>query len=274
MAMSPDLTAIRRILNQDPVWAAYAIADLQPSFAPYCHWATGDSAESEGAESEGAEGEGVVLLFTALDLPLLLTVGAADAVGTALAKLPLPPKVYISTRKEHFGRLAEHYSFSQPLAGTVVNAMYRMAWQRPDQFAASTQVSRLGPADGPRIQALYAFGGPYTPDAFDPYQLADGTFFGINGADGALVAVGGTHIVDWQAGIAAIGNMYTQPAQRGQGHARAVLGAIVATLQARGVTNIVLNVNQENQTARRLYEQYGFAIHCPFLEGVGIKHNL
>ena len=264
MASSPDLAQIRRILNQDPVWAAYAIADLQPGFAPYCHWARGAS----------ADGEGVVLLFTALDLPLLLTIGAGAAVGEALTKLPLPPKVYISTRKEHFGQLAEHYSFSEPLAGTVVNAMYRMGWQQADHFAASEQAIRLGPADAPRIQALYTFGGPYTPDAFDPYQLDDGIFFGINGEDGTLVAVGGTHIVDWQGGIAAIGNMYTHPAHRGQGHARAVLGAIVATLQTGGISNIVLNVNQENQTARRLYEQYGFAIHCPFLEGVGIKRTL
>lgn len=259
--LSPTLDQIRRVLDQDPVWAAYAIADLQPAFAPYCQWRV--------AESDA--GAGLALLFTALDLPLILTVGPATAVDSALRNLTLPPKVYISAREEHLASLETAYDFHQSDQGAEVVAMYRMVLQQAGQTMDDGEAEPLGPADGDRIRALYQCGGPYTPDAFDPYQLADGTFFGITAEGGALVAVGGTHIVDWQAGIAAIGNMYTHPGYRGRGYARRVLGAIVKNLQQRGVTQLILNVNRQNQTAQRLYQQYGFMIHCPFLEGMGIR---
>ncbi|MCE7989807.1 MAG: GNAT family N-acetyltransferase [Caldilinea sp. CFX5] len=48
--------------------------------------------------------------------------------------------------------------------------------------------------------------------------------------------------------------MYTHPARRGKGYARALLSAIVTELQTRIVTTIVLNVDERNATARRLYE--------------------
>lgn len=258
--LAPTLDQIRHVLAQDPVWAAYAIADLQPTFAPYCQWRVAESDASAG----------LALLFTALDLPLILTVGPAAAVASALRTLTLPPKVYISVREEHLPLLESYYDFHQSDQGAEVVAMYRMVLQQAGQTMDDGEAEPLGPADGDRIRALYQGGGPYTPDAFDPYQLADGAFFGITEGE-VLVAVGGTHIVDWQAGIAAIGNMYTHPGYRGRGYARRVLGAIVQNLQQRGVTQLILNVNQQNRAAQRLYQQYGFVIHCPFLEGMGVR---
>jgi predicted GNAT family acetyltransferase len=73
--------------------------------------------------------------------------------------------------------------------------------------------------------------------------------------------------------MGAIGNMYTHPAQRGKGYARAVLSAIVTELQTRNVTTIVLNVDERNATARRLYEQLGFTIYCSFIEAEGTKKS-
>ncbi|HAJ37690.1 MAG TPA: hypothetical protein DCL15_18635, partial [Chloroflexi bacterium] len=55
---------------------------------------------------------------------------------------------------------------------------------------------------------------------------------------------------------------------RGRGLASAVLAAIVDSLQAEGVSTIVLNVDQRNDGARRIYERFGFVVHCPFIEGV------
>jgi ribosomal protein S18 acetylase RimI-like enzyme len=125
----------------------------------------------------------------------------------------------------------------------------------------------LGPEAADGIAALCAQGGPFTPDAFAPAQLADGVFFGVAAEDGGLLAVGGTHIVDRTSGVAAIGNMYTHPAARGRGHAGAILAALVATLRAEGISTIVLNVDRRNATAIRLYERHGFTVHCFFVEG-------
>jgi ribosomal protein S18 acetylase RimI-like enzyme len=97
------------------------------------------------------------------------------------------------------------------------------------------------------VTALFAHGGAFTPDAFAAHQVESGVFYGVEDATGALAAVGGTHIVDYtRAQLAAIGNMYTRPDCRGRGFASAVLGAIVASLQADGVTTIVLNVDHRN----------------------------
>ena len=132
-------------------------------------------------------------------------------------------------------------------------------------------VTRLVGADAPRVQALYAHGGPFTPDAFMPDQVAQGVFFGVEDSAGELLAVGGTHLWDPDERIAAIGNMYTHPAHRGRGLAAQVLAAIVQTLLAAGVTTIVLNVNQQNLVAQQLYTRFGFATHCPFIEGIAVR---
>ena len=105
------------------------------------------------------------------------------------------------------------------------------------------------------LNALYACGGPFAPDAFEGYQLDNGVFFGVEGENGELIAAGGTHIVDWTYGIGAIGNMYTRPDQRGNGYAAAVLQGIVLALREGDVGNIVLNVDQRNVGAKRFVRE-------------------
>jgi ribosomal protein S18 acetylase RimI-like enzyme len=34
----------------------------------------------------------------------------------------------------------------------------------------------------------------------------------------------------------------------------------------------VLNVDHRNTGARRLYEQHGFTVHCPYIEGIATAH--
>jgi hypothetical protein len=58
---------LRRLLNQDRLWAAYALADLQPAFIDYCQW--------------GVSQAGVALLFTALEPPPIFTMGPVEAVA-------------------------------------------------------------------------------------------------------------------------------------------------------------------------------------------------
>lgn len=255
-AARPD--ELRAVLSADPVWSAYAIADLQPAYAPYCRWLPAHS----------ATGRGLVLLFTRLDPPVLFATGDVAAVTAALDAADLPDQVYMTLREEHAPAAERHYDFSADR-----RPMWRMALVEPPVQAGDVgdgaRLVRLTPAHTAQIRTLIAHGGAFAPDAFEPYQTAEGVFFGVEDAHGELVAVGGTHVADWQAGVAAIGNMYTHPAQRGQGHGGAVLRAILGELAERGVSNIILNVDQRNTAARRLYERHGFAVHCPYLEGVG-----
>lgn len=254
----PELSTLRTLLLRDPIWSVYAIADLQPAFASYCQWSV----------VNGAQGEAVVLLFTALHPPILFATGDDEAVLAALAAMDLPERIYATLRPEHHALLARRFTWvDEP------HPMVRMVLGRNVQVVrpAMPTLVRLLPTDAAAIAALYRHGGPFTPDYFDPYQLDDGVFYGVKDDTGALLAVGGTHIIAWAEGMATIGNMYTHPAHRGKGYARAVLGAIIAELQAHNVTTIVLNVDERNTTARTLYEHYGFTPYCAYIEAEGVK---
>ena len=252
------------ILGQDRTWAAYAIADLQPAFAPDCVWSLRDC----------ADGASAVLLYYGLTVPVLFTFGApaglAASLGEWAAAGQLPARVDLAIREEHEPVVSHWFDGTNDR-----KPMLRMHLADGGRVPApAAELVRLGRPDAPRLQALYAHGGPFTPDAFMPEQVAQGVFYGVAGADGALIAAGGTHLWDPGEHIAAIGNMYTHPEHRGQGLAAQVLAAIVHTLLAAGVTTIVLNVNARNHGARRLYERFGFAIHCPFIEGVAVKKGV
>lgn len=263
-----DVAKIRQLLQRDAIWSVYALADLQPAFAPYCQW--------EVIQSD--QGSAVMLVFTALQPPILFAIGDEAAVANGLATRQLPERVYVTVHQEHYALLSNYYTWVEaphPMVRMVLDrsasnsTLTTAALAHPPRSAAV----RLTPADAEAISTLYQQGGPFTPDYFDPYQLDDGVFYGVKDEQGALSAVGGTHIIAWSEGMGAIGNMYTHPAHRGKGYARAVLGAIITELVARNVTTIVLNVDERNAVARGLYERYGFVPYCTFVEAEGVKKN-
>jgi ribosomal protein S18 acetylase RimI-like enzyme len=149
--------------------------------------------------------------------------------------------------------------------------MLRMVLRRATDLSVPevTNLVSLHSDDAARLLALYSRGGDFAPDAFDAAQIANGVFYGVEDANGDLIAAGGTHIVDWDAGIGAIGNFYTRPDHRRKGLAGVLLHANVRDLRAGNVDTIVLNVDERNTNAAALYERHGFAVHCPFVEGVG-----
>ena len=244
---------IRTLLEQDPVWGAYALADLQPHMAHYCTWYVAEDAR------------GLALIYSGLSIPTLFTFGRVESVAAAVRQIELPPRVYITVREEHFPEVDRFYDFADDY-----RPMRRMRLPATVNLLQSDHAAeRLTAASSEELRRLYAHGGAFAPDAFDPGQIDDGVFFALRDDQGGLTAAGGTHIVDWTAGIAAIGNMYTRPDQRSKGHAAAVLSAIVQTLRAGDVHTIVLNVDQRNTPAQHLYERYGFVQHCPYVEGIG-----
>jgi ribosomal protein S18 acetylase RimI-like enzyme len=252
-----EIEAVRRILYTDPVWSAYAIADLQPSVADSCTWHTGD----------GNVEDGLVMFYCGLKPPVLFAIGPADAVAQALDRAPrLPDEVYVSIRTEHEDVISTRYDYTRDR-----RPMLRMVLRRAVDMSVPElhNLVSLHSDDATRLLELYSRGGDFAPDAFDAEQIANGVFYGIENANGELIAAGGTHIVDWDAGIGAIGNFYTRPEQRRKGYAGALLSAIVRDLRAGNVDTIVLNVDERNTNAAALYEHHGFAVHCPFVEGVG-----
>ena len=255
--MAHQTRGVRSILLTDPVWSAYALADLQPAFEPLCHW----------TPAESPQGPGLILLFTGLKPTVLMSIGPASAVAVALERSAssgsLPAQVYLSVREEHLPAVERFYDSSadrRPMVRMVLPLNGRLA--KPDPMP-----QRLQAAHAEQLRRLYAYGGPFAPDAFDPYQLVDGVFHGVADETGDLMAAGGTHIINRSEGVAAIGNVYTRPDCRGRGYASAITAAVVHTLRTEAISTIVLNVDQRNRAARLLYDKLGFQEHCPFIEG-------
>jgi len=72
---------------------------------------------------------------------------------------------------------------------------------------------------------------------------------------GETTAVG---VVAFAHGWATVHGMRTAPAHRRRGLARRVLGALVRAARERGIDRVVLQVDETNAPARRLYEAMGF----------------
>lgn len=75
---------------------------------------------------------------------------------------------------------------------------------------------------------------------------------------GAAVGIAGVFRHDDGKGWQVI-SMWVDPAHRGCGVARALLEVAVAFAEARGAGEVILSVTDGNDSARRLYESYGFA---------------
>lgn len=303
---------VRAALLVDPAFNAYALADLHPRYAAACRWIVATGPDKTDADETDAVG--LVLLYTGLEPPILMATGnellIAQAIEGAAEQGALPPEMYMSVAESVYTLLTRYYTFDEARGGDV-RPMWRMVLdpiahapdgQEPDAQALVGQgtdsrllgaagdglrLVALGPEDVARVNSLYAHGGPFTPDAFDAYQLDGGSFFGIEATKelspgdeagqgvhkGALIAVGGTHVIDTIHAIAAVGNMYTHPQWRGKGLGTAVLDAIVADLRRQGISLIVLNVDRRNTGARHLYEKFGFRTHCAFVEGCGVLQS-
>jgi len=95
-----------------------------------------------------------------------------------------------------------------------------------------------------------------SPEFFRHDLLGTGRHTGIFDG-GTLVAMAGTHVIDTDHGIAAIGNVNTLPAYRGRGLARQVVAALTRRLNDE-VDVVALNVGRDNTPARNLYEGLGF----------------
>lgn len=263
-----DLAAVREIWLIDKAWSVYALADLQdPTFRPHCRWFVSGSGDEEA----------VVLLFSAFDVPVIIAQGADQSIKQILDEIELPSQLFAMVQESHHALLQKHYSYHHG-----IDPMVRMVLEGQPAVDASiishTQVGdgpnsivlrRLTVEDEPVARALFSHGGSYAPGAFfSAYQIESGLFYGAFNKE-ELLAVGGTHVVDRTHSAAAIGNMYTHPEQRQKGLATRILRAIISDLQSIHIDTIVLNVNQHNQIARSIYEQFGFRVHCNYIEGLG-----
>jgi len=244
-----DKKQILAFLQQDRIYAAYAIGDLEPSLFAQSQWF--------GAENDGKM-QALTLFFTGLNLPALFTMGNTDGLAAILDSALQPKRAYFTCWAEHLPVVKASYVLDE------IEEMFRMAISPEDFHPFPGPAVKLDLSHLNALRQLYRLGGG---DAFAPYQLQDGVFYGVE-AGGQLVSAAGTHLVSPTFGMAGVGNIFTHPNHRRRGYGTACTSQVVEELLAQNL-DVVLNVNRENTEAIGIYERLGFRRHCSYIEVIG-----
>lgn len=246
-----DRRRIHSFLQQDRFYAAYAIGDLEDGLFEHSQWFL---AESDGSVMA------LVLLFHALTPPALFTIGHNSGLEAILAGADTPSRVYVTALARHLEVIARFFELGR------VSHMWRMRVAPADFCPVRGSTVRLGMEHLDQLQELYRLGGG---DAFAPYQLRDGVYYGVED-DGRVISVAGTHLVAPSYGVAAVGNVFTHPDYRNHGYATICTSAVTEELLNQGM-DIVLNVGQDNAPAIRAYRRLGYREHCRYVEVIGSR---
>lgn len=250
-----DKETVRRFLNQDRTYNAYPLADLDDVHWPHAHFIGATKADHSDPTA-------VVLRYVGFEPHLLVLIGDADGVAAILAEMDTDTPVYFTATEPLYPVLQQHY---QP---TGAHLMWRMIFEGEHFAPALTAdtVHLTGAAGAAAINELFA---DRNDDSlhFAASQIEGGAFYGIFAGD-QLIAVAGTHVVSPAQSVAGVGNIYTQPEQRGQGLATRVTAATTARLLECGIQTIILNVKQRNKPAVHVYEKLGYRCALPFWEGI------
>jgi GNAT superfamily N-acetyltransferase len=238
---------IRKLLETDRLWSAYALADLDPQF----------SADAEWYLHPGS----IILIYRGLNPPILFAMGQPEGLEVIFREIP-------SGRYTFTLMGVTREMIREQLEIETENHMWRMAL-KPGEFPGTSAegVVKLSVADLDAIQKLFNEHQDQ-PDSFTLNQLRTGIFYGLYDED-ELISLAGTHIISHWAGVAAIGNVFTRPDQRGEGFATQVTAAVVNELLEQGIQTNVLNVAMNNPPAITCYRNLGFWPYRDYYEGTG-----
>jgi GNAT superfamily N-acetyltransferase len=247
--MSPEPTTkqIRKILETDRSWSAYALADLDPKFSEFCQWTVNE--------------DSLILIYRGLEPPVLFAVGQPLQLESLFSQIP--------GGKYTFTLLGFARELIKPrLTVEVEHHMWRMVLKSGEfPGTQSKGVVKLKVVNLEAINDLVS-NQPDQPDSFVPMQLEMGPFYGLY-EDQALVSMAGVHIQSHWASVAAIGNVFTKPARRGRGLATEATAAVIEDILSEGIETIVLNVGMDNDPALACYRKLGFWPYCGYYEGTG-----
>jgi GNAT superfamily N-acetyltransferase len=241
-----DRAVLRAFLEQDRLFAAYAICDLEDREFGRTKW---------GIATDGDEVVAVGLEYGGLTPQPLFLMGRNDGIEAVVQQVVRPRAAYLAAK-----------AVALPAVATVYNIdpgppMIRM-WVDRSRFQPSpAAVERLLPVEVGELNRLYQLGfGAWLPSS----TIAEGVYYGIR-VNGKLVSAAGTHVVSRNARLAVVGNVLTHTDHRGRGYAQAVTSAVTAEL-LRYCDQVVLNVRSDNPPAIQAYLRLGYTEHTRFEE--------
>lgn len=247
-----DRNELRALLAVDSVTTAYLLGDLADPFFGHSRWLIAAYRERP---------EGVVLVYTGLSTPVVLSYGAPDAVSAIFTAHPeiLAAPCYAKIPLEHEQAYTQH---------ARVEARERL-WAMgltADKFQrtpSSVNVERLmSSTSAAELETLFR---DYPGSFFEHSQLESGLYYGAR-SSGALIAVAGTHVFAPKEGVAVLGNIVTAKRERGRGLGQACTSALVSALFERGCCIVALQVGEENGPAIACYRNMGFSFRGVVLQ--------
>ena len=241
-----DRTALRAFLEQDRLFAAYALCDLEEREFGRTRW---------GAAYQADRMVSLVLEYSGMTPQPMFVMGREDGIDAILRDLIRPRAAYLATLTETMGVVKAHYRVDPG------PQMVRMWVDRARFRPYPADVRRLLPVEIGELNRLYQLGfASWLPSS----AIAEGVYYGIR-AGGRLVAAAGTHVISQEARLAVVGNVLTHVDYRGRGYATAVTGAVTADL-LRSCDQVTLNVRADNPPALQAYRRLGYVEHVRFEE--------
>jgi ribosomal protein S18 acetylase RimI-like enzyme len=241
-----DKQEIWEFLKKNTFLHLYAIGDLDDFFWPYTTWY---------ALVDQQRIVQLALLYCASSLPVLLATSEEESSEETRALLKsivpfLPKRFYTHINHQAAESLAEDYRLESH------GIHYQMALMHPDRIGNvdTSRVNALTKADLSDLEALYA--ASYPGNWFDPRMIETGHYYGVRN-ESSLISVAGVHVYSAQYGVAALGNITTHPAYRGQQLATQTSAKLCASL-LKTVDAIGLNVHGDNHNAIACYSRLGF----------------
>jgi GNAT superfamily N-acetyltransferase len=241
-----DRAVLRAYLEQDRLFAAYAICDLEDREFGRTRW---------GIATEGDEIVAVGLEYSGITPQPLFLMGRNDGIEALLQHVVRPRVAYLAAKAEALPAVASLYNLDPG------PPMIRMWVDRTRFQPAPAATERLLPVEVGELNRLYQLGfGAWLPSS----TIAEGVYYGIR-VNGKLVSAAGTHVISRTARLAVVGNVLTHDDHRGRGYAQAVTSAVTAEL-LRYCDQVVLNVRSDNPPALNAYRRLGYMEHLRFEE--------
>ncbi|HEY3072413.1 MAG TPA: GNAT family N-acetyltransferase [Candidatus Limnocylindrales bacterium] len=241
-----DRRALRAFLEQDRLFAAYALCDLEDREWNRTRW---------GAAYQDNELVAVVLEYGGASPQPIFVMGRSDGIVAVLRDVIRPRAAYAAALPEHVPALQALYRVDPG------PQMVRMWVDRARFRPYPADVQRLLPVEIGELNRLYGLGfTSWLPSS----AIAEGVYYGIR-VNGRLVSAAGTHVISPQARLGVVGNVLTSPEYRGRGYATATTAAVTAEL-LRTCDHVVLNVRSDNPPALQAYRRLGYAEHVRFEE--------
>ena len=238
IAREREPAAIAALLNRKRLFAAYALAQLEPDAFPRAEYWSNTTPEGTAVVCHSRAGLG--------DATVVL--GPSDAVTAILSVHPGPHQTFATADPEHLPGLEEAYYIAEH------RIMWRMHLTAATFTAKGNQAVRL---HGNQVRALnQLYGSEGAPTSYRAQHIDGGCYYGVVDA-GRLVAAAGTHAISPTYGIAVVGNVFTHPKYRGRGLATETTSAVVAAL-LQHCDDIVLSMDPTNAPAVKAYEALGF----------------